>query len=90
MRALQGVFGRLCVPLDVNDSKGRKEILECCIRLHNVQTIWVGVNQMRTVYMPEWEVTNDERFWEELGNAVFSDFQRCDHVARFHLVVVDA
>jgi hypothetical protein len=39
MRALQGAFGRLRMPLDVNDSKGRKEILECCIRLHNVRTI---------------------------------------------------
>ncbi|KAF5328474.1 hypothetical protein D9758_018603 [Tetrapyrgos nigripes] len=36
MRSIQGSFGRLRIPLDVNDDAGRADLLELCFRLHNL------------------------------------------------------
>ncbi|KIK34262.1 hypothetical protein CY34DRAFT_26895 [Suillus luteus UH-Slu-Lm8-n1] len=52
MRMMQGSFGRLRVPLDVNDRARRQRLLEVCVRLSNVRAICVGINQIRSVYMP--------------------------------------
>jgi hypothetical protein len=46
MRALQGAFGHLWVPLDANDKKRRSRILRLAFCLHNVRTRRVGVNQI--------------------------------------------
>ncbi|KAG8718355.1 hypothetical protein FRC09_012793 [Ceratobasidium sp. 395] len=54
MRSLQGAFGRLKVPLDINDPDGRMRLLEIVTRLHNLRTRLVGINQIRTVYMQHW------------------------------------
>jgi hypothetical protein len=89
MRALQGAFARLRVPLDVNDSRRRLRLLELCVRLHNIRTIRVGANQIRSVYMPEWEAADDDGFWEDVGDMLFRDVRKFDRVSRFHLVVVD-
>jgi len=36
MRSLQGAFGRLRVPLPIEDPSSRQDLLEICVRLHNI------------------------------------------------------
>ncbi|KAL0570561.1 hypothetical protein V5O48_011398 [Marasmius crinis-equi] len=88
MRTIQGSFGRLCVPLDVNSPRKRKRLLENCSRLFNVRARCVGINQIKSVYVPIWRATEDEALWEELGNTLFGEIRKRDRVARFHLVTV--
>ncbi|KZV61810.1 hypothetical protein PENSPDRAFT_592328, partial [Peniophora sp. CONT] len=54
MCALQGSFGRLRVPLEIENSERRGDLLETCLRLHNVRTAVVGISQIRNVYEPIW------------------------------------
>jgi hypothetical protein len=37
MRTMQGSFGRLRVPLDINDKMGRQALLETCVWLNNIR-----------------------------------------------------
>ena len=87
MRALQGSFGRLRVPLDINNSPARKRLLEICVRLNNVWVMRVGINQIQSVYMPIWRNSDDDELWNDLGNQIVGNIRRRDRVARFHLVV---
>lgn len=89
MRSLQGSFARLRMPLDINNPNGRARLLETCARLHNIRTICVGVNQIRSVYMPTWQKADDERMWTNLHDMMFGDIRKFDRVARFHHLVVD-
>jgi hypothetical protein len=54
MRALQGTFARLKARLTENCEK-RYLILACIILLHNYRTELVGLNQIKTVFHPEYE-----------------------------------
>ncbi|QRW20431.1 DDE superfamily endonuclease [Rhizoctonia solani] len=66
MRALQGCFSRLYMPMDTHNIEGRSWLLQICMRLHNVRTRMVEINQIRSVYMHVWgstkDMTNDELF----------------------------
>jgi hypothetical protein len=84
MRALQGAYGRLQMPLDINNPVGRRVLLDTCFRLHNLRTRLIGINQIRTVYMREWGSESD-RFLHELHSMFFSDIRDNDRVRRFHL-----
>ncbi|KAJ7325461.1 hypothetical protein DFH08DRAFT_817138 [Mycena albidolilacea] len=85
MRALQGSFGRLRLPLDIGDTDARGNLLEICVRLHNLRTRRVGHNQIRTVYMPLWRQNEeDEEVWANFENMLFSEQRRNDRVTRFH------
>jgi hypothetical protein len=88
MRTMQGSFGRLRVPLPIKNSDQRCDILECVSRLFNLRARTVGHNQIRTVYMPNWE-GDQEELWETFKNMLFSEQRRNDRVRRFHLVVVE-
>jgi hypothetical protein len=46
MRALQGSFGRLRVPLEINHTEQRAGLIETCVRLHNLRAERVGINQI--------------------------------------------
>ena len=86
MRAIQGSFGRLRIPLDCNDNAGRGDLIEICLRLHNLHTIKVGINQIRTVYMQYWQETaEDMEIWTGFEEMLFSEQQKRDRVARFHV-----
>jgi hypothetical protein len=87
-RMLQGSFGRLRVPLDINAVEARQELLELCCRLNNVRAQLVGINQIRNVYMPVWKASEDEQLWKNLGDMLFGEIRRRDRVSRFHLVAV--
>ncbi|KAF7375533.1 hypothetical protein MSAN_00441500 [Mycena sanguinolenta] len=85
MRGLQGAFGRLRLPLEIDNAERRANLLETCIRLHNFRARRVGHNQIREVYMPLWrQTTEDEQVWDGFEKMLFSDQRRKDRVARFH------
>ncbi|KDN44640.1 hypothetical protein RSAG8_05405, partial [Rhizoctonia solani AG-8 WAC10335] len=86
MRALQGSFARLRMPLDINDSAGRKVLIETCIRLHNLRTRRIAINQITTVYsrhMQQWG-SNEEDFFERLHATLFPEIRRADRINQFY------
>lgn len=83
MRSLQGSFGRLRVPLDINNPLGRMRLLEVVVRLHNLRTRLVGASQIRTVYMRRWGGL-DDHWLENMRNEPFENVRRNDRVARFY------
>ena len=56
MRALQGSFRRLKMPLSIIDTDFRKDVLMVCARLHQLRVSIVGVNQIRNVYENAWRL----------------------------------
>lgn len=54
MRGLQGSFGCLRIPLEINHQAERGDLLETCVRLNNLGAQLVVINQIRSVYMPIW------------------------------------
>ena len=89
MRTLQGSFGRLRVPLPITSETRRRHRIEVCARLSNVRARCVGISEIRSVYMPIWQSSEDDRLWLELGDMVFGDIRKRDRVSRFHLEVVE-
>lgn len=87
-RALQGCFGRLRIPLDINNSARRSAILECCVRLYNLRCRRVGLNQIRSVYMPIWNADGTDTVWNGFEGMLFSDLRENDRVARFHRIAL--
>lgn len=83
MRTLQGSFGRLRLPLQVNDPQARSNLLEICARLHNVRTTLVGINQIRNTYEPIWRESDD--LWDSFGDELISEIGKKDRVSRFHV-----
>ena len=89
MRQLRGGFGRLRLPLDINDNVGRRNLLEVCIRSMNLRVRRVGISEIRNVYFQVWQEDEDADIWNDLENVVFGEVRKRDRVARFHRVVVD-
>ena len=87
MRALQGSFGRLRVPLEINYSDRRGDLIETCVRAHNARANIVGINQIRSVYMPIWTEGNQAEIWAGFENMLFSEQRRRDRVGAFHIHV---
>ena len=86
MRSIQGSFGRLRLPLPINDEDFRIELLESVFRLHNLRTRRIGYNQIRTVYMPEWRKTAEaDDIWLHFESMLFSDQIKNDRVSRYHV-----
>jgi hypothetical protein len=72
-RAIQGMFGHLQVPLPINYTDHRGDILECCSQLYNVCAQRVGFNQICTVYMPIWRANKEqENIWLHFEDILFS------------------
>ncbi|EUC60429.1 DDE family endonuclease, partial [Rhizoctonia solani AG-3 Rhs1AP] len=88
MRALQGAYGRLRMPLDINNPIGRRVLLETCLRLHNLRTQLIGINQIKRVYMPEWG-SETEHFLNELHSTFFPNIRKNDRVKRFYLQLTE-
>jgi hypothetical protein len=71
--------------LDINDPEQRGDLLEVCFRLFNLHTWRIGINQIRSVYLPIWfENNNEESIWQDFGDMLFSEQRKNDCVARFH------
>ncbi len=87
-RQLQGTFGRLRVPLDIGNAEKRGDLLEVCFRLNNLRTRRIGINQIRTVYLPIWnENLQEEYMWSNFGKMAFGEQRQNDRVQRFHTYV---
>ena len=54
MRGLQGTFPRFKKRLPSNPAKG-KLVIQSIVLVHNFRTEIVGLNQIRTVFDPEYE-----------------------------------
>ena len=87
MRSLQGAFGRLRVPLPIEDLQFRQDLLEICIRLHNVRVRCVGINQILNVYQPIWAPVEEAWLWSEFERLTFGEIRARDQVSRFHFGV---
>ncbi|KAF9484657.1 hypothetical protein BDN70DRAFT_825117 [Pholiota conissans] len=86
MRSIQGSFGRLRLPLPIDDSDFRANLLETCFRLHNLRTRKIGINEIQKVYMSEWRKTKeDEEIWVNFENMLFAQQKDNDRVSRFHI-----
>lgn len=86
MRSIQGSFGRLRIPLPIEDVNFRANLLEVCFCLHNLHTRDVGRNQIQKVYMPEWRKTKeDERIWTNFKDVFFGVQVANDQVSRFYV-----
>jgi len=85
MRELQGSFGRLRIPLGAEDLDQRADLLETCFRLHNLRTRFVGINQIKNVYVPIWCEDAGARVWEGFEDILFADQRKFDRVSRFHI-----
>jgi hypothetical protein len=81
---LQGSFGWLRVPLEINHVECRGDLLETCVRSFNLCARQVGMNQIRNVYMPLWQHDTNEEVWHNFKSMLFSDQRKNDQVARFH------
>lgn len=86
-RGLQGSFGRLRMPLPIDDVSARGDMLEICFCLYNLRAREVGLNQIREVYMPIWKAGEQERVWNHFEDMLFSEQLQKDRVAQFHLFV---
>jgi DDE superfamily endonuclease len=85
MRSIQGSFGRLRIPLEINHTERRGNLLEICVRLHNLRTRKVGINQIRNVYMKQWMYNAEqEDVWKNFENMLFSDQRAKDRVSNYH------
>ena len=85
MRELQGSFGQLRIPLEIENMEKRADLLECCFWLHNLRTRLVGINQIRNVYVPVWCESDCGRVWEGFEGILFSDQWKHDRVSTFHV-----
>ncbi|EUC62819.1 DDE family endonuclease [Rhizoctonia solani AG-3 Rhs1AP] len=65
MRALQGCFSRLYMPMDTHNTEGRARLLQTCMRLHNLRTERVHINQIKSVYMPVWDDGQERRLTDQ-------------------------
>ena len=89
MRIIQGSFGRLRVPLNISSTQRRHRLLETCIHLVNIHTRLVGISQIKNVYIPIWDYSDNEQAWQNLKNIVFGEVRRRDRVSQFHLQIVE-
>ena len=83
MREIQGSFGHLRLPLDINDTQRRLHLLETCFRLYDVKARLRGVDHIRSVYFGS--TTTEERPWEGMEH-ILSRLRYVDRVSRFHQV----
>lgn len=87
MRQVQGAFGRLRLPLNVNEPRKCGCRLEIIMRLNNIRARLLGINQIRNVYMPIWEEDDGPIMWNSLGDMLIRDIRTYDRVSRFHVTI---
>src|SRR5882672_1139809 len=85
MRALQGGFGHLRVPLTV-DADSRLLLLHVVTRAYNLRTRCVGLNEIRAVYCDIWRGAEGDAIWDGFASIMFGELRRHDRVAQVHIV----
>ena len=86
MHTLQGSFGCLHIPLPINHSDLRGDLLETVSRLFNLHARAVGHNQIWTVYMPIWREDEQEELWMSFEGMLFSEQQEMIELVDFILL----
>lgn len=86
MRAIQGGFSRLKLPMPAADPGYRREVLYLCCRLHQIRTRHVGINQIRTTYFSAWEEYGRDVL-DDFEEMLFTDIQRNDRISRYYNMV---
>lgn len=82
MRALQGAFGRLKIPMDCNDAEGRGRLIRVCVRIHQLRCRAVGLNQLKEVFINTWK--DAETHYEDFGDLLFRDIMSKDRISRYY------
>ena len=82
MRAIQGSFSRLKLPLPGTDHEFRAEVLELCVRLHQVRCRSVKINQTHHVY--EHFDDNHVILGQAFHNMLFPDIQQSCRISRYY------
>ena len=77
------------MPLDINFTERRGDLLETCVRLFNLRNWAVGINQIQNVYMPIWRADEQDELWEHFETMLFSEQRRKDWVSQFHVEIVN-
>lgn len=83
MRGLQGCFSRLKVPLPV-DAQDRFLILKVVVRLYQVRTRRLGINQIREVFLPTWSQRSS---LDDFADLMFGDIRKSDRVSKFYNIM---
>lgn len=74
------------MPLDASHANRHGDLLETCVRLQNLRTCLVGINQIRSVYMPIWKANKQEEIWSHFEDMLFKEQQSKDRVSQFYLM----
>ena len=82
MRALQGSFGRLKLPMPATDHNYQAEVLELAICLHQVRCCGVRINQTQHVY----EAVEKEYnlIGRKFHRMLFSQIEQACHINRYY------
>ena len=82
MRAMQGSFARLKLPLPATDHQFRAEVIELAVRLHQLRCRAVGINQTRLVYRQVEE--ENELLSQDFRRMIFGDIERHCRISRYY------
>jgi hypothetical protein len=82
MNSLQGSFARLKLPLPASNHQFRFDLLQCVVRLHQIRTRLVGINQTRTVYKGVWDEC--AMLCRQFHRMLFSDIEKQCHINRYY------
>ncbi|CAE6430030.1 unnamed protein product [Rhizoctonia solani] len=85
MRSIQSVFNRLRVPLDIHNPLGRQQLLEVCVRLHNLRAVCMGINEIRSVYAHE--QIEPDALCAQAHQVLFPNRHAHNRVGRFYLEI---
>jgi hypothetical protein len=82
MRAIQGSFSRLKLPLPASDHEFQAEVLELCVRLHQVRCRSVHINQTQIAY----QSVEDEHIIlaRSFHEILFPDIQKRCRISRYY------
>jgi hypothetical protein len=79
MRSLQGTFPRCKKRLPSNAEK-RKKVIQSIVLIHNFRTELVGLNQIKTVFDPEYERYINVRGYDRIKRYYFNEDDNLDQV----------
>jgi DDE superfamily endonuclease len=79
MRSLQGTFPRCKKRLPSNAAK-RKKVIQSIVLIHNFRTELVGLNQIKTVFDPEYERYINVRGYDRIKRYYFNEDDNLDQV----------
>ena len=82
MRAIQGSFSRLKLPMPALDHEFRAEVIKLAVRLHQLRCQSVGINQTARVYQ---EVEDDfSLLSQSFHNMLFPEIQKQCRISRYY------